>query len=127
MIEQLVSFDTAKLARQKRFNIGYESYNNIGQLNAFGMAGGYYDYSDKSFEGNTWAAPTQSLLQKWLREVHKIHIVIGLDENGYALTLEEDCDDLEDREVTKFKYYSVYNTYELALEAGLIEGLKLIK
>lgn len=121
MTEQLVSFDTAKLAKEKQFDLQ--------TFNCFDDNGISMEFPRVSINAkNSFCTrPSQSLLQKWLREVHKIHIVIGLDENGYALTLEEDCDDLEDREVTKFKYYSVYNTYELALEAGLIEGLKLIK
>jgi hypothetical protein len=120
MTEQLVSFDTAKLARQKRFNIGYESYNNIGQLNDFGMSGGYYDYSDKSFEGNTWAAPTQSLLQKWLREVHKILLWVeplAIDKWEFGINYPNGG----------FGDAKEYNTYEEALEIGLQEALKLIK
>ena len=126
MTEETVSRETAKLAKEK----GYDEivdwfYNENYKLKTL-----YPNINGlKHSDGNNGllSAPSQSLLQKWLREVHKIHIVIGLDENGYALTLEEDCDDLEDREVTKFKYYSVYNTYELALESGLQEALKLIK
>ncbi len=68
---------------------------------------------------------TQSLLQRWLREVHNIHIEVKL-----ATTLPnfkcriwikpeegKNCSNI----ITE-----IYNSYEEALEAGLKEALKLI-
>ena len=67
--------------------------------------------------------PTQSLLQKWLREEHNIHIEISREYIkgkiiGYdcIIDYEEGIIDLETKSI-----------YEEALEQGLLEALKLIK
>ena len=66
MEEQLITFETAKLAYDIKLN-GYNSifpgfnYNENGELKG---------YSDK------YVAPTQSLLQRWLREKHNIDVLI---------------------------------------------------
>ena len=63
--------------------------------------------------------PTQSLLQKWLREIHNIHIEINRTyEKGYY-TYEYFID--KNNQLFGFK------NFEEALEKGLLEGLKLIK
>ena len=73
-------------------------------------------------------------LQKWLREVHNIHIVIS------PILKEEDGDDAEKKSfklqvsqnyITIDDFFDYlededYETYEEALEAGEQEGLKLI-
>ena len=56
MKEQLISFQLAKLAKEKGFD-----WRNIEILEV---------KSKSAFLDST----TQSLLQKWLREIHKIHI-----------------------------------------------------
>lgn len=75
----------------------------------------------------TYSAPTQGLLQKWLREVHNIYLtVIPVGGSGYEL---------------RYWYYSIlgvnckdgqhginrFQTYEEALEVGLLKALKLVK
>jgi hypothetical protein len=87
---------------------------------------------------------TQSLLQKWLREKHDIHIEIprealGSDEMEYKYILSYLPKEFKDakRWVSHLKYidsFSCYGstysgawqTYELALEQALIESLRLI-
>jgi len=72
---------------------------------------------------NNIAVCTQSLLQKYLREVHNINVLVevgwkdGKFIYGYSLWV-------------GFKdnfYEEKYNTYEEALQEGLIRGLNLIK
>ena len=70
------------------------------------------------------SAPTQSLLQKWLREKHDIHIIIqtGInDKIWYSFQLLQISNNtiLLDKE-------EMYNTYEEALEIALKESLSLI-
>ena len=74
---------------------------------------------DKKSYGE-WSAPTQSLLQKWLRDVHRNYV--------YVLP-----DSIEDENDIKWRHNtiltstsSLYSTYEEALEAGLYEALTLI-
>ena len=96
MEETLVSFEVAKLAKEK------------GCKNSLGLTPLAFDC-------------TQACLQKWLREVHNIHIqIIFLPTNNrfvFAIYKhkEEDIESVVE-----------YKTYELALEAALQEALKLI-
>ena len=77
----------------------------------------------------TFSAPTQSLLQKWLREVHKINILYTVHQtNGNVITYDY-CLHLPygfQSTITPWSQLN-YNTYEEALEIGLQEALKLIK
>lgn len=140
MKEQLITFDTAKLAKEKGFKLqsnpfGYitKFYNhNTGTLLSYGRTG-------KTDLSKAYYAPTQSLLQKWLREIGDIYVSINtLTE---FRTYSDDPGDDEYIPVHKFRIiknidnfkYDViewsdsYKTYEDALEKGLQEALKLIK
>ena len=114
MNEQLISLETSKLAKEKGFDrIKIVSKNNIEAA---------------------YNAPTQSLLQKWIREVHNIHINIDY---GCGITLRneyyqysyslEDINKAEEEE--RFEQFAgeIYPTYEASLEAGLYNALLLIK
>jgi hypothetical protein len=65
----------------------------------------------------------QHLLQRWLREVHNIHIFIEVFKiegiTKYAATILSDM--LEEDDV-----YTYFNTYEEALEEALVNALNLI-
>jgi len=107
MKDELITFDTAKLAKEKGFKFYTDSYYSS-------ITGQIHTSSTSSFNlEHMLSRPTQSLLQKWLREIHKIFININSNENGHILT------------VGQFK--EEYNIYEKALEEGLQEALKLIK
>ena len=131
MKEQLISLETAKLAKEKGFNIEVKTYFDIkkfgdkpcefyGRLNA----NDYNSWDDKlkkNINAGYISAPTQSLLQKWLREVYNIHIavlpkILPSNEIKYYCFKGKIKKDFKD----------LYNTYEEALEKGLQEALKLI-
>lgn len=142
MKEQLTSFETAKLARKKGFFNGPKEHGLVfgPWYNERGEYCGRTDVDDKGVEINfstygkeyqkfklkSYYAPTQSLLQKWLREEHKfyVHPVLGLYENwGWIIeeltnrnTINPPIKDCEGR---------YYKTYESALEKGLQKALKL--
>jgi len=117
MEEQLIGFEVAKLAKEKGFRGRVED--------CYDMNGSINDY-DSRITYTHYLAPTQSLLQKWLRDEYSIDIYLGrtgvrdawnLDgvrKFGYSFI------DSEHRWKTEFK------TYEEALEQGLLEALKLI-
>jgi hypothetical protein len=150
MEEQLINFDTAKLAKEKGyFNGIYKSYTQY-HIN--------YDYDDdpnhpesykkneirfngsffhiNNFEKNDYSneyytiyeAPTQSLLQKWLREKHGIHILVEPSCEKvpkYLLKLYDD-NNLDECKFVADYGCLWYDSYEEALEIGLQEALKLI-
>ena len=109
MEEQLISFETAKLAKEKGFDFIYIIDNELTKHSLI----------------------TQSLLQKWLREVHKINIFIS------SKTIENKTifiphgrtipDTINNNLIVDIIQYCTNNTYEDAFEIGLQEALKLIK
>ncbi len=120
MNEQLVSFDTAELAMQKRFDVKCNKiYNHIKEV----WKSHYSDTSNSTLDPGAYCtAPTQTILQKWLREVHKIHITVI---HRYDITTDKESYDYL-LEGTTVKYRN-FITWEVALESGLQEALKLIK
>ena len=70
-------------------------------------------------------------LQKWLREEHNIYIqpsleMIVLDSPVYVVSIFIKNDKSEFG-ITRMSYTTGFRSYEDALEAGLYQGLKLIK
>jgi hypothetical protein len=72
MKEQLITFDTAKVAKKKGFGFTLSWLNNVFDLEDEQLMRDVY-VSTLNKEPNSWIlAPTQSLLQKWLWEKHEI-------------------------------------------------------
>jgi hypothetical protein len=128
MKEQLVTFKTAKLAKEKGFDIPCENFYteyldddvtdlfNYEEQRGSGFAELYRN--DKEFK---YSAPTQSLLQKWLREIHNLIISVN-----YNHSIKKYCATFDETYYYEFPY-DWYNTYEEALEEGLKEALLMIK
>ncbi len=124
MKEQLVEFKTAKLAKKKGFHV------NICEL--------YYDRRDYNKDWSTVEvfnkrnigtdaiqAPTQSLLQKWLREKYKISVTV-FSSSQESWSVKVNNPSIEGIEQLLYRGEDFY-TYEQALEVGLLKVLKLIK
>lgn len=81
---------------------------------------------------NEYHYATQSIAQKWLREIRGVYVwvepVIGkrwkVSFCDFNVPIEES--DWMENEINKGNGYPVYDTYEEALEAGIQEALKLI-
>ena len=160
MNEQLISFETAKLAKEKQFQ-EYTSYfytieNGLCSIDTDGEILNIYN-DDLTFKDNIWdcngdfwyneiedeegiyaqtyepikySAPTQSLLQKWLREKYFLHIVLIPTVTGdmtYKI-VDIQCDPQHEIERPPYNDVCAYDftTYEEALENGLQEALELI-
>lgn len=93
MEEQLIEFHTALLAKEKGF-----------------------DWLGKGLYRTT----SQSLLQRWLREIHNINV--------YSYPFKDHASDYNEPIVWKNSHtrQQEFNTYEEALEKGLYEALKVI-
>lgn len=121
MEEQLIGFETAVLAKEKGFKLG--SGWQIRSL--YNLKDGEI-FCEKTRETSDYACErcTQSLLQRWLREVHGVYIspmFIGphTNKHQYRIDIKESGNLGE--------YSTWYDTHEQALEAGLYKGLTLIK
>ena len=130
MKEKIITFKTAKLAKEAGFKAEthhyYIHYDNTPGNKGLcpNMIGKHYlvtnpeiiNVSEHSFNFLTFQAPTQSLLQKWLRDKENIHICIDVNPYNRARW-----------ELKLFKIpghdigYSntSYESYENALEKGL--------
>lgn len=121
MKEQLILFKTAKLAKEKGFdkNTLYWYHRNTKKLNKNDLM-----FSMNKLTNN-YSAPTQALLQKWLRETCNIIVASNHYEfkassnNGWYYTI--------GNSIQTLYYIGKFKTYEKALERGLQEALKLIK
>lgn len=145
MQDQRITVETAKLAKEKGYNVfGYGSYTEylINQVDpdypegdgSFSMTRGevvfdntYFknnysetDYSCESYQ--MYAAPTQTLLAKWLREVHGIHIEIYTNASGYGYILTK----INGTVIKEIENDIFFKSNEMALETGLILTLKRI-
>jgi len=120
MEEQLITFETAKLAKEKGFNAScHELYRKMDNELIIGR-----NYAS-NLTTTGCIAPTQSLLQKWLREEHKIHIdVIHFIDQPINNEIWPDCYQFF---VDGEAFHPYCKTYEETLEHGLLEALKLIK
>lgn len=142
MEEQLISFETAKLSKEKGFNVTHQGvYNKQGQYLSYCILNNSTLPERDGLRNDLLecTAPTQSLLQRWLREVYHIHINpsfnLGVKEfGGWALncTLMDHSAHALMCKVSK-RFEDIYFneeieifTYENALEIGLQEALKLI-
>lgn len=121
MKEQIVSFEVAKLAKEKGFNIPCRSKYTVMKTKKKFTTNSML--SRVSTKDNVYLVPTQSLLQKWLREGRSINVIVdkvdstpssGYYFNIYSENIEDEYDIIE------------FDTYEEALEKGLEEALKII-
>lgn len=126
MEEQLILFDTSKLAKEKGFNIKtLNGYDKDGIL--LKWDGNYpTDFNNNGY--GDFNCPTQSLLQKWLRETHNIRVFITQSSAGgfkYEIYTWENPNNIGkwDRSFNATSSLS----YEEALEQGLQAALKLIQ
>lgn len=141
MNEQLISFETAKLAKDKGFQeLVSNCYHNKKLFGSYAMMSeddsAFIDIMDGNelenhnhidfidFE-DRFSAPTQSLLQKWLREKHHLIIIVAYqyehDSTPYSYWIYKELQSLPINQ-----WVNDLNTYEEALELGLQEALKLI-
>lgn len=140
MTDTLVTFETAKLAKEKRFDagMGWNEYyydptkNNVlihGSDKYYPMGINPENMGEETLEQKEFSiwekrlikAPTQSLLQKWCREVHGIDVFIQKSPNGKLYDWY-----LEDEYGHYLEATEAFDTYEEALEAGLFEALTLL-
>jgi hypothetical protein len=149
MEEQLISFETAKLAKEKGFDlkVDLEALYSFQFITDNSLVSDYWynkegglcrleypkdddlsNYINKDNYKEIYLAPTQSLLQKWLREQHNIIVIVDLD----ATTTPKYYYDIYKYEyIAEYTTYPgictpLYTTYEEALEVALQEALKLI-
>lgn len=120
-METLITFKTAKLAKDKEFGYDFTGTHYVP---------GFYSEDGENFEEfemqqenayrlDYYIRPSQSVLQKWLREEHNIDILINKTISGiYYYIIWKGS--------TKLKPIGRFYKYEDCFEDGLFEALNLI-
>lgn len=136
MNDQLISFETAKLAKEKGFkersNYYYSINDEVPEVRSV------ESYVDMNTSNWAYQAVTQSQLRKWLRDKFDCYVEVEVPyfselENDFKITIkkEEGFDwyvAMPDHFDESWSYDDPeYATYEEALEAGLQEALKVIQ
>lgn len=125
MKDKLIKFETAVLAEEKNFDItnwdlhDSKTYNEEGKLQLL---------NDTHLGITYYLAPTQSLLQKWLRDIHDIDITVMISgATGHEYYVHDKnrlCIGVFDVPITA---ENVSSHYEATLEEALQKALELIK
>jgi hypothetical protein len=114
--DEICTYELCKLAEEKGFpqHIGNDAYIEENEYDNEYEVGCNYPIQFIPDYLPTIAAPTQSLLQRWLREEKGLHITIAFDQNEFWWQIENlATGDYEYGEALGF------DTYELALEDAL--------
>ena len=125
MEDTRITFETAKIAKEKRFpqepnrrKVPYYNYKGEFNGDVTDFLRKYLREEDTS-DVESVSAPTQSLLAKWLREEHNIHLIayknINIDGYDWCFITTDGITNINS-----------YKTYEEAYEIGLYQALKLI-
>ena len=139
MEDTRVTFETAKLAKEKgffqetnRLEIPYYNYKGEFKGDVSDWRIRKYIRGENTSDIEFVSAPTQSLLAKWLREKHGIltNPIFSYNDGKWVIHIESiKLAKIDDNSVLisgiDFQP-SLFNTYEEALEIGLQEALKLI-
>ena len=125
MNEDYVSLEVAKLLKEKGFDwLVNHYYNKFGNFN--NTYGTWENYSDLVGELMI-SAPTLYIARKWLRETKDIHIMIDVCASGYYTVLWKTNGTFIKTLVDKGPNDGgVWDSYEYALNTGILEALKLI-
>ena len=157
MEEQLVTFETAKIVKEKGFVWYCNAWfyiSNIDEVNAYpkyyrekalaeyteiggklvatvigGQPGKTINtkFKNSDMSPNIIAAPTQSFLQKWLREVHNLYVESNPNASGYGWFIDKTNGTYIDNSAfTGPNGGGRWDIYEEALEVGLQKALSLI-
>ena len=125
--DEIVTFEVAKLAKEKGFP--QDVFGTCEMKSSCYLEDGRF-YKDGCIYPieNAYTAPTQSLLQRWLREEKKISVEVSWFEVGkkYFWVVK----DMNNHDVFKpntTKCMTFYDTWEQALESGLKYALKELK
>lgn len=120
--EEICTYEVCKLAKEKGFNVPTaEFYNEDGNVGCYPRA-----FPHNEFPDGDYAAPTQSLLQRWLREEKALHIQITLWEKGWYSDIWafEYYEEEKEYSAKMLHQSSDFATYELALEDALKYALE---
>lgn len=133
-MEQIVSLEVARLAREIGFDFMTTSYYEYRRFESnkpfeWQLTSGERQVTNYMFPESTLVvAPSQVFLAKWIREKHDIHVMIGIDDLNWWYQL-YDCS--EEGRMNEHNYLTISTagrtSYEEAMEGGLRVACEMIK
>lgn len=114
MEEKVVSFEIAKLLKTKGFDASCSYYYHIVDNNKLKRNFHEINFNNERYNESCISAPTQSLVQKWLRDKHNIIVNVNYD---FAYTHNWGCEIWKNDILDNNK--GIRDSYEDALEYGL--------
>ena len=120
--EQYISFETAKFAKKKGFNIPvYTHYTKSGTV---WKCEGKENFNDSA---DIFSRPTHQLLARWLREERHICVEVYCTSYGFIWYIcKTDGTDTKSSEYSGPNDGGAWDSYEDAMENGLQEALKML-
>lgn len=123
--EDYVSFEVAKLLKKKCFIYYtlyyYEKNGSIGMMTLAAQS----QMRKHGYMKDTYPRPTLYEAQKWLIKEHNLFVFISNNEYGFYWGLNR-ADDGQHVPINGIQETGGHNTYEEALNEGILEALKLI-
>ena len=122
LIDDYVSLEQAKLLKEngfpQEFTNGYKVFCTVGKFK-----GKIVSYNDCAPERDkkSIAAPSLYIAQKWLRNMHNIHLVIHKDRIDEWSVYGHEIAPIE---FTVFPLLTGFDSYEEALSAGITKALE---
>ena len=126
---KLISLETAELAKEKGYNIPTIFYfiGNKSEPQEEEAEKGPYNWNERA----GFSCPTQSNLQEWLRNVHKLHIMVEPDKSSkedlvvwFSNVITLKVYDTNYKNFYQLTGIHFETTYEKALEHALQSALK---
>ena len=130
LLEQIISFETAKLAKKGNFTFNGKTNDWLDTTLPYLDDG--TRRIDFTNDGERWSAPTQSLLQCWLRLKHNLLVEVNYrtfacsSGNGYFYIVERKNSKKSMNNYFGRDIFHGFETEEEALEVGLQVGLTII-
>ncbi len=114
--EEICTCEVCKLAKEKGFNVPTHYAYNENYRKAMYME---LCLNRNTKDSRSISAPTQSLLQRWLREEKVLHITVPFDNNEFWWQIKNLANGY-----SEYGEALGFDTYELALEDALAYSLK---
>ena len=123
MTEELVSFQTAKKLKEVGFDIPVSEFY-LSQTESLYEEGDMFELNNHNEYPDVISAPTQSLAQKWLLEIHKIWVEMTLWEHGWNCIIKRiEEDGIYNRGLVNTPSKDRVEIFE----AGLLKALETIR
>ena len=120
--EDYVSFEVAKLLKEKGFDIPLNYFYNSDGRKCYATS---YNWNQTTGDFQDYSCPTLQMAMKWLREVHKIEIYPYHQNSETCTNWWFEIENYQSL-VNEYESNAIYATYEEAVEAGIRYCLEML-